>query len=227
MSKKAETAFTEEQKDQAAALQQDIAQLLESNRLHKLNLDTNFVQIGALLDSIRTAQYWRIWGFKNFSAYMKSMESRTQNYHCLGVARDLLPLISMEDLVAMGISKASVLRLMVKGDKPITPELVALARDKTKEELEAAVAQELGLVEDDTPGKWFSFGGAKMLDEEREEFLHAVNLVALAADLGGEQIVNWQEVPSQRKKEIFRWMCADFISGAGLDILVQPEVVAA
>jgi hypothetical protein len=209
---KNDAALTEEQQQEAARLQAEIAAFLVENREHKAGLEQNFVEIGSRLATIRTGRYWRVWQFKNFSQYMKSLESRTQNYHCLGVARDLLSLVSKEQLVKIGISKASILRAMVKGGKAISPELIAMAQDKTKEELEGAVDKELGLVEDDTPGKWFSYGGAKMEDAERAEFLRTVNLVVRTADLGGEEIVSWQEVPSLRKKQIVQTLCAEFIA---------------
>lgn len=204
--------FTEDQQREAVKLQGEIAVYLASNREHKAGLESNFVEIGSRLSAIRTKRYWLVWQFRNFSQYMKSLDSRTQNYHCLGVARDLLPLVSKEELVKIGISKASVLRAMVKGGKFLSPELIAMARDKTKEELEGAVDKELGLVEDG-PGTWFSFGGAKMEDAERTEFLRTMNLAVRAADLGGEEITNWQEVPSLRKKHIFQTLCAEFIAG--------------
>ncbi len=204
--------FTDAQKQQALQLREEISSFLALNREHKEALEGNFVEIGTRLATIRTELYWQIWNHRNFSEFMKSLDSRTQNYHCLGVARDLLPLISKEDLVRIGISKASVLRAMVKGGKSISPELIAMARDKTKEELEGTVAKELGLVEDAEKGTWFSFGGARMEDEERAEFLRTANLAIREGGLESEEITNWQEVPSLKKKQIIQVICAEFIS---------------
>lgn len=186
-----------------------VESFITATRDHKSGLESTYVEIGDRLAEIRTNRYWLLWGFKNFSKYMQSLESRTQNYHCLGVARDLLPLVLKEDLVRIGISKASVLRAMVKGGKAISAELITMARDQTKEELEGAVAKELGLVKEER-GPWFSFGGAHMEDAEKEEFLHTMNLVVRAGDLGGEEITNWQDTPSLRKKQIVQVLLAEF-----------------
>lgn len=210
----AAVGFTEEQKQQAHHVQSAINALLAENRGHEADLERNFVQLGTELATVRADRLWRAWEFTNFSAYMKSLDSRTKAYRSLGIARDLLPHISKEDLLLIGISKAGVLRSMVKGGKPITQELIALARDKTKQELEGAVDKELGLTDesDETAGPWFSFGGAHMQEPERTEFLHTVNVVIRAADLGGEEIASWQETPSLRKKQIMQVLCAEFRS---------------
>lgn len=205
-------AFTPEQQQQAEVVRAQVESFITATRDHKSGLESTYVEIGDRLAEIRTNRYWLLWGFKNFSKYMQSLESRTQNYHCLGVARDLLPFVSREDLFRIGISKASVLRAMVKGGKTISAELITVARERTKEELEGAVSKELGLVEDDEPGVWFSFGGAKMTDQEKAEFLTTMNTVVRAGDFLGEEITNWQTVPSRRKKLIMQTLCAEFLS---------------
>lgn len=206
------TEFTDDQKLQAGTLKAEIESFIHLNRLHKVSLESNFVEIGDRLATVRTGRYWLMWGFKTFGKFMDSLESRTQNYHCLGVARDLLQYVSKADLVEMGISKATALRLLVKGGKPVTAEIVVMAKEKTEEELKGAVAKELGLVEDEEPGTWFSYGGARLADDEREEFLRTMNTVIRSAEIGSEEITNWQETPSRRKKEIIHLLCAEFLS---------------
>jgi hypothetical protein len=112
----------------------------------------------------------------------------------------------------MGITKASVLRLLVKGGKPVTPVLVKLAMEGTKEWLEDAVHKELGLVKDEEPGKWFSYGGARLQDDEREEFLRTVNVVIRESGMGGAEVTKWQDEPSNRKKQIIQLLCAEFLA---------------
>jgi hypothetical protein len=204
------------QTEEAEAIRTQLSSFIASNQTHNTDLESNYVEIGDRLAVVRSERYWLLWGFKNFSAFMKSLESRTKNFHSLGVARDLLPLIPKDDLVKIGISKAALLRKMVKGGKSISAELIEIAKTKTKEELEGAVETELGIVQAEDKGQWFSFGGARMEDGEREEFLRTMNTVIRSAEIEGEEITNWQEVPSVRKKQLIHLLCAEFLSTYGL-----------
>lgn len=207
--------FTAEEHEKAATLASEIQAFIDSNRQHKSALEQNFVEIGERLVAIRRSRYWKLFGFQNFTLFMKSLDGRTQNYHCLGVARDLLTYVSKADLVSMGISKAAELRLMVKGAKPITPELVELAIKGTQEELEDEVAKQLGLVEEE-PGEWFGFGGARLSDEEKAIFLRTVNAAIKAAGLESEAITEWKGVPSAKKKQILlEVIFPEFLSSYG------------
>lgn len=205
-------AFTPEQTQEAEVVRSQIQSYIAANRDHQADLESNYVEIGDRLVAVKTARYWRLWQFKNFSAFMESLDSRTKNYHSMGVARDLLPVVTKADLVVMGISKAALLRKMIKGGKPISAELVEMAKSKTKEELEGAVAVELGLVANEEKGDWFSFGGARLDTAEREEFLRTMNTVIRSAEIEGEEITNWQDTPSSRKKELLFLLFAEFLS---------------
>lgn len=206
--------FTDVQRQEAADLASELNRLIGANKVYDEAKEINFVAIGEKLASIRTARYWLTFGFKSFTQFMKSLEGRTQNYQCLGVVRDLLPHVSKSELSDMGITKAKELRLLVKGGKSITAEIIKLAIDGTADELEARVATELGLVEDE-PGDWLAFGGAKFSEEEKAEFLRTVNCAIKAADLESEEITEWKGVPSGKKKQILSVIFAEFLSSYG------------
>src|SRR5580658_3941880 len=123
-----DTSYTPEQLAEAETLHAQIKDFIAHNRSNQISQEENYVGIGMHLAAIRTARYWRIWGFKNFSAFMESLDSRTKNYNSMGVVRDLLPLVTKDDLVQMGISKAALLRKMVKGGKTISARLVEMAK---------------------------------------------------------------------------------------------------
>jgi hypothetical protein len=207
-----ETVFSDEQKAQAESMRAELAELLKSVREQKTATETSFVAIGQRLANIRTRLYWKLWGFANWTEFMESIDSRTQCYHAFGVARDLLAHVSETDLLAIGITKAALLRTLIKGGKFPTPEIIALAKEKSKDELEDKIHTELGIVEDEEPGDWFSYGGARLNEEEKKEFLLTANAAIRAAGIDNEEITKWQDVPSIVKKLIMRALCAEFLS---------------
>lgn len=205
------SAYTAEQKAAATAALAKVDELADAVGSHVTGLETNFVRLGTALHEVYREQHWMVGGHRSFGVYLKSLESRakrgrTQLYHCLGVVQDLLPYTTEHDLVEVGITKAILLRKALASGNNID-ELVDQAKTRTKEELEELVG---GSADTDDPGKWMSFGGARYTDEERAEFIRAVN-ITLRTDppinVCGGAIKKWSEVPPQTKKEVlFRWL---------------------
>jgi hypothetical protein len=204
-------AFTTEQTAEANEIYEQVRSLIAANQQHQVGLESNFVEIGIRLAAIKANRYWKMWKFQNFSSFMLSLDSRSKNYASMGVALDLLPVVPKENLVAIGIGKAALLRQLMRHGKRLSEELLAEARSLTKEQLEGRVAQELGLVKEEK-SPWFAFGGANLSPEESAEFLRTVNLVVRVAELGGPEIVNWQDEPPNRKKQIVHLLCAEFLA---------------
>jgi hypothetical protein len=204
---------------QAETVRLQVEDLLTAIGGQQAGLESNFVQLGQKLSIVERERYWIGWGFKGFSAYLRSIaprvnRGRTQLYNCVGIAQDLLPFITESTLSEIGISKAAVLRRMLQTGKRPSPELITLAAEATQEELEAAIAKECGEAVPDEPGTWFSYGGAYLTEEQRAEFLRVVNLVVRAASIPvGYTIDDWNKVPSPFKREIFFCLGAEFLSG--------------
>lgn len=208
-------AYTPEQKAAAAAALAKVDELADAVGGHVIGLEANFVRLGSAMHEVYRHQYWMVGGHGSFGKYLKSLEprvkrGRTQLYHCLGVVQDLLPFITEEDLTEIGITKAIVLRKAFAnggGDAATEAALLLQAKTATKEELEELVGDKSE--DDDGPGKWMSFGGARYTDEERAEFMRAVNITLRTdppIDIGGT-VKKWSEVPPQAKKEVlFRWL---------------------
>jgi len=212
---------------EATKVREEVEALLTNIDSQHSGLETNFVKLGQCLDTISNSKYWLTWGYKSFKSYLSSIEprvkrGRTQIYNCLGIARDLLPLIPADQLTKIGVSSANALRLLLKGGGTISGEILELALNGTVAELESAIATKLGL-QPDEPGTWFNFGGAKFTDAQREEFIRTVNAVVRVANIHVEgSITNWQDVPSPTKREIFACLCAEFLSTYEAEINGTP-----
>lgn len=205
-------AYTPEQKEAAESALARVDDIANAVGANVVNLERNFVSLGAALYEVYRDQHWMVAGHGSFGKYLRSLEprakrGRTQLYHCLGVVQDLLPHTTEHDLVEIGITKAILLRKALTSGADVG-ELVEDAKTKTKDELEDLVGETTG--DDEGPGRWVSFGGARYTEDELEEFIRAVN-ITLRTDppiqVGGGAIKKWSEVPPQAKKEVlFRWL---------------------
>lgn len=204
-------SYSPEQKAAAAAALAKVDELADAVGGHVLGLETNFVRLGTAMNEVYRHQYWMVGGHGSFGKYLKSLEprvkrGRTQLYHCLGIVQDLLPYVTEDQLVEIGITKAILLRKALAAGTDVE-ELVEQAKTATKDELEELVGDKSEA--DDGPGTWMSFGGARYTDDERQEFMRAVNITLRTdppIDIGGSA-KKWSEVPPQAKKEVlFRWL---------------------
>src|SRR6185312_9710828 len=144
------------------------------------SLQRDYVDVGVVLIEVRDAKAWLIRDFHSFEAYLKDIgeklrKGRTALYMYAAVAERLLPSISREDLVEMGVTNAGILAQMVKltGKKP-SQALVEKAKRLKEGELRSAVADFSGLRASDESGEYFHLGEVYFEDGELEEFMRAV-----------------------------------------------------
>lgn len=109
----------------------EVDSLVDKLAAAEVELSTFRTKIGILLDKVEANKYWRDAGCESFGAYMMQVEQkfnrgRTQLYHFKGVAHDLLPFMSEDQLNSTSLEKAKLLR---KHKDEITPEIIDAATD--------------------------------------------------------------------------------------------------
>lgn len=156
-----------------------VDELLDSTRSQHEQLLRNHAEIGAALREIQESRAWLLTEHKTFDQYVMGCESkfgrkRTALYSYKSVAERLLPIMSKETLIEIGISKAHVLAQHVKksGQSP-DKDLVNQAKDSMVSlvEFKAAVAGEKP-----EQGAWYEQGGFFASSEEIKELERAKQL---------------------------------------------------
>ncbi len=148
--------------------------LLDTARDGRESLQKTYVEIGLALSDVEKSRAWIAGNFHSFEAYIKQCEgrfgrARTQLFGYKSVAERLLPEVSKEKLIEIGISRAMPLAQYVKRTGKPVGDLLNKALDPSVgvDEFRAAVAES----EHSKPekGKWFDLGGFFCTKEEREE----------------------------------------------------------
>ena len=193
----------------ALAKRTSIYNELEGTSAACFALEQSWVRLGLMLSEFKAREHWRPLGYTTFDDFISELKDRfkrgrTQLYSYLGVAEQLLPVVSAEKLEAMGISKAQELRRTLKllAGKPLPPELVdaALQSDKTAKELRVDIGAALNFTPEEK-GTWFDFGGCFLLPDERKEFREAVQATEGILEISSN-------IPDhiRRKEVILTWM---------------------
>lgn len=207
-------SFTPEEREEAKALQLKIEEVTQVILDEKKSLDSNFVRLSTYVNEMRRKKYWLLLQFRTFGDYLTSIEEKfnlgkSQLYVGMNVTRNLLGSVSEEDIVDMGITKASVLSKYVEqsGQKTIPEEILAEALDSkvTKDQLEASVNAKLHNVLPEK-GKWFSQPGFFCSDDEQAEILDAIELAKSIDPVIPNSIPHWQQM-----KEAYLRMAREFI----------------
>lgn len=201
--------YTDEDKAKALAALGDVDDIIVKIGQRQDELQGNYVQLGKALHHVQRNQYWMVAGYRSWGNYLESVSGRvrrTQLYHACGIARDLGSLLTEADLVAIGISKAAVLRKVLKSGRAISPELVDAAKKDKLETLESKVA-EITHEPDAEPGEWFDLGAIKLTKDELEEFVRAANLaVRTDPPVTDHSLKDWHDEKWPVRKEIlWRW----------------------
>lgn len=209
-----EDPFTPEQKTEAAQLRENLDQVLTEIQASQKKIDTDFVKLGTMLAEVQTKKYWLEYGFKSYSKFIESVESRVDKgrsrlYACCAIAQQLLPVMSEEELSQVGISKASALASQVKkSGKTPTDDLLAKAKDSkvTVEQFKEELGNHFGGRDEFEKGVYFDLGGVFFSPEERSEFERGVE-TACKSDPPLEYLVKWHDASAPQKKEIlWRWV---------------------
>ena len=159
----------------AEALLARVDELLDRARSGRDALNSTYVEIGVALDAVENTRAW-MQVARSYDGYIREHceprfgKSRTQLYGARSTAKYLLPHMTPEQLIEIGISKAMPLAQYTKRHAGNLPEnLVKQAIDPRVgvEEFKAAVAETQN--EKPEKGKWFQIPGFFVTPEEKEE----------------------------------------------------------
>ena len=164
---------------QALALLARVDNLLDEARNGRDSLHRTYVEIGIALDEVENTKAWMA-GFRSYDNYIREHcepkfgKSRTQLYGYRAIAKNLLPAMTKEQLIEIGVSRAMPLAQYVrsKGSKP-PQHLINKALDPGVgvDEFEAEIAQ--ATHQSTEPGKWHQIS-YKASDDEHEEIQRAM-----------------------------------------------------
>jgi len=155
--------FTAEQRARADKLLAEINAAIDYATQTHDQLQHSFVRLGLHLSEVKKSQFHLVYGFTSWPRFIADLgerfkKGRTQLYHVVGVAEKLLPSVDADTLEKIGISKALVLKNVVKRTGlPPGQELVDAAADPgtTEKALRRAVTETLGIPDEQRKGKWF------------------------------------------------------------------------
>lgn len=179
------TIPTQEEKDKSVIVKTQMDKLLEDIKTSESTLTHNYVQLGLLLNEIKTHKYWLEWKYPTFGDYIEDLKARidkgkTQLYHLMSVVENLLPTLTEEELLAIGITKCIELNRYLKasGETQVPEELVDFAKDDNHgvEELRAETFKAINPTEPGYKGVYFDFGGCYLEEEELQEVKSAIEL---------------------------------------------------
>ncbi len=197
----------------AAAVKEKIEALIIQISEGQWSLGKKFVELGQALLEVRAKKYWESWGYTTFGSYIDMVtermdRGRAQLYGYMGVVEKLLPRIGNDQLVEMGISKASELARVVSAGKVIPPALFAKAIDGDVKvsELKAAVGAELNLARPEN-GQWHDVGGFYATKEEWEEILRGYDIAARVDPVIAGTTPDWS-----RRKEVQQRLVREFLA---------------
>ena len=217
-------SFSPQEKEEAQKIEVRIQEVSGAIKADKERLESNFVRLSQLIDEVRAKKYWLLGNYKTFGDYLADCEKKygikhSQLYVGMKVARNLLPSVSEQDLVGIGISKAGVLSKYVEqsGNSVIPEDVMRAAKDPKvrTEDLDSVVNGKLHNVTHESKGTWYAPGGFFVDEDERKELQDADDLARSIDPLIPNNIPEWQQ-----KKEIALRLAREFIGTWGGDTFV-------
>ena len=208
-------SFTVEQRREYKDLEFKIEQVTGIILAEKKSIDSNFVRLSQYIEEVRRKKYWLLGSYRTFGDYVEDIGKKfdighSQLYLGMRVTRNLLPTIPENDIVEIGITKASVLSKYVEqsGQQNIPQEILDVAKDPTKdrEDLDAAVNAKLHNIMP-AKGTWLNLGGFFVDEDERLEIQQSLEIAGSIDPVVPNSIPEWQ----QRKEKILR-LCREFSS---------------
>ena len=213
--------WTDDQKLEAQTIQHRLEVTLDEIQERQDGLEKNFAQLGTDLLKVQQQKFWILYGeYRSYNAWLKSVEprirkGRSQLYAVKTIAETLLPYAGEEDLVEMGVSKASALASAVKkSGKPPSDKLLNEAKDDkvTVEKLGELIAESYGARDEGEKGTWYSLGGVFYNPEEKAEFLRAVAVACKIDPVLPYVIEKWEDATAPQKKEILWRMSSTLLA---------------
>jgi hypothetical protein len=214
--------WTDEQKLEADVIQQRLEVTLSEIQERQDGLEKNFAQLGNDLLKIQHSKFWILYGdYKSYNQWLKSIEprvrkGRSQLYAVKTIAEKLLPFADEDEIVEMGVSKASALATAIKnsGGKAPPDKLLKDAKnpDVTVEELGQLIADNYGLRDELEVGVWLALGGVFFSSEEKAEFQRAIAVACKIDPPLSYVIEEWGDATAAQKKEVLWRMTSSFLA---------------
>lgn len=214
--------WTADDKLLAQTIQHRLEVTLDEIQVAQDGLEKNFAQLGSDLLKVQQSKFWILYGtYKSYNDWQKSIESRvrkgrSQLYAVKTIAEALLPYTGEDDLVEMGVSKASALASAIKksGGKRPTDKLLNEAKDQkvTVEKLGELIADSYGARDESEVGTWFALGGIFFSADEKAEFLRAVRVACKIDPVLPYIIDKWEDATAPQKKEVLWRMSSTFLA---------------
>lgn len=205
-----------EDRQRQMALLGHVDNLLDTAGQAHANLMRMYAQLGAALLEVRNTRAWMHRDHHSWNAYLKEASERfgrgrTALYGYVSVAEQLLPIAGHDDLVRMGVTKASALAQFVKttGRRP-SDELMQAALDNGVriEDFQNQVHEE-GHIFPAERGKWHTLG----FFADDSEWLEIKQAIECAKGVD-PAIPNDMPEPAQVREVLLRF-CREFVSTYG------------
>lgn len=194
-------SFSDQDRAEAKHIEHKISEITKVILAEKQSLDSNFVKLSQLIDEVRRKKYWLLGNYKTFGDYLTDCEKRFQIGHSqlyvgMKIVRNLLPSVSEEELVGIGISKAGVLSKYVEqsGQSVIPEDILEAAKTKKTDELDGLVNSRLHNVMPEQQGKWLALGGFYADEDEKQEILQAWELAKSIDPVIPNSIPSWRQL---------------------------------
>jgi hypothetical protein len=211
-----ESTIVEQDSQKANRLQVELTKLLTDIDCQEAKLDKDFVKLGVMLQDVRINKLWDKLGHSGYNSFIKSLTekfqhaSRTKLYASAQIAEQLLDVAEKQDVLDMGMSKASKLASAIKkadGKKP-SDSLLQQAKDSkvTAAQLDTAIAGEYEFKNEFESGTWIDLAGCYMTAEEKLEFERAIRTACLD-DPPLPILDKWSDSSAShiRKEILWRW----------------------
>lgn len=203
-----ERGFAPEDEADAKQAEAAVAEILTKIKEEEHSLASNYARLGNVLYHIRQKKYWIMWGHQSWGSYIKSVEEkfnrgRTQLFQWVSIAENLLPMMTEEDLVEIGVSKAiEIKRVVIETGRRPSASLITQAKDPEVgvNEIRAAVFQEIHGAPPDK-GVYLDLGGFYVSPDERAEILRAIDVAKRTDPVIQHDIPE----PTQRKEVFLRF----------------------
>lgn len=178
-------------------------------------LEMGWIKLGMLVHWVREMKYWRDYGFENFPGFVEDIASKVNRkrsyiYQCKGIAEKLLPQLSAETLIDIGITKAGELKKYAVHSGKLIPddmlEKVKSAKTKTHE-VKAIVQTALNPAPEES-GRWYDFGGFYLTTDERTLLEETFKLALQDSD----QPVATDLPDHVQRKIVMMRLCAEYYS---------------
>ncbi len=198
----------------AEQLHEQILALINKTVKNESELDKGYIALARMVFIIQSKNYWTVLGYGSWRDYFNFLQEkfgkgRTSLYGYIGTVRALQEHVTDNDMLDMGVTRASELKKAVQlsGVSP-SDDLIkhALNKKLTLPEFREKVYKEYNITDHNEKGEWYDLSGVYFTKDEREEFEKAVKITKQQ----DPPVSNTLPKHSQFKEVLQRWI-AEFL----------------